>query len=223
MYGKEKTGLRRLWDCSKPAFAAAIIAMAASLGQLAAAHLHFLPSFADMKPFIFIAYTVIRWLLLSLPAYLLFAYLEDHYATERNRRFIITAGLSLGLIIVLLIMNGGSYISGFVSGKPEQLSYSIAMTTLVFLPVSGGVCLLRGWKAWPVWVVSGLCGAAMVTLSVLSLLRGSIANFIMALSYVALCGSYSLALPQILSYVPTEEEEEEDDTPTEAAIMKDEE
>ena len=223
MYGKEKTGLRRLWDCSKLAFAAAIVAVAASLGHLVAAYLHFLPGFADMKPFTFLAYTVIRWLLLSMPAYLLFAYLEDHYATERNRRFVFTAGISLGLIVLLLVMNGGSYIAGFVSGKPDQLFYSIALTVLLFLPVSGGVCLLRSWKPWPVWVVSGVTGAAMVTLAVLSLIRGSTANFVMALSYVALCAAYSLALPKILSYVPIEEEDEEDDHPAEAAIMKDEE
>ncbi len=222
MYGKEKTGLRRLWECDKTVFAAAVVALVACISQLAAAYLFYLPGFADMKPFTFLMYTVIRWLLLSMPAYLLSAYLEDHYATERNHRFFMTAFISAGLTAVLLALNWKSYFSGFLAPNAEALAYSIAMTLLLPLNVICGICQLRNRKPLAVWVVSGLCAAAMVTLAVFSLLSGNIANLISAGANILLCAAYGLSLPKILSYVPPAEEEE-DDTPTEKAIMKDEE
>ena len=221
MYGKEKTGLRRLWECDKAVFAAAVVALIASLGQLDAAYLFYLPGFADMKPFIFLMYTVILWLLLSMPAYLLSAYLEDHYATEENGRFFITAFIAAGLVAVLLAMNWKVYFPGFLAPSMDALSYSVAMTLLLLLPLVCGLCQLRNWHPLPAWITAGLCAAAMTVLAILSLIHANIPNLIMALSYVAMCVAYALALPKILTYVPPVEEEE-DDTPTEKAIMKDE-
>lgn len=219
MYGKEKTGLRRLWDY-KIVFFAAVAALVATFGQLAASYIYYLPGFADMKPFHFLASTILRWVLLAAPAYCLSAYLEDHYATERNRRFIVNAAISAGCIVILLLMSWKAYFGGFTGGF-TKLSYSVAMTLLLLLPITGGLSVWRNWKPMATWIVSVLCAAAMITLAVCSLMAGNTPNFLMALSYVFLCAGYCLALPQILSYVPPVEDEEEDDTPAEAAIMKD--
>ena len=218
MYGKEKTGLRRLWDY-KIVFFAAVAALVATFGQLAASYLYYLPGFADMRPFDFLASTVLRWVLLAAPAYCLVAYLEDHYATEHNRRFTGSAIVATVSIILLLIMSRSAYFGGF-TGNMTQLSYSVAMTLLLLLPITGGLSVWLCWKPIVTWIVSGLCAAAMITLAVFSLTADNIPNFLMALSYVFLCAGYFLALPKILTYVPPVEEEE-DDTPTEAAIMKD--
>lgn len=221
MYGKEKTGLRRLWECDKTVFAAGILALVATIGQLASAYLFYLPGFANMKPFTFLMYTVIRWLLLSLPAYLLSAYLEDHYGTENNPRYLLTAGISAVAVLVLILMNGSAFIAGFLAGRPEALSYSVAMTLLFLLPVAAGISLWQHWQPLAAWIAAGACAAAMVTLAILNLLSGNLPSMVMALSYVALCVAYAMAMPKILSYVHLEQEE--DDSPSEAAIMKDEE
>ena len=44
MYGREKTGLRRLWD-HKIAFIAAVAALIATFGQLVASYLYYIPSY----------------------------------------------------------------------------------------------------------------------------------------------------------------------------------
>lgn len=219
MYGKEKTGLRRLWDY-KIVFVAAILALTASLGQLVSAYLFYLPGVAQMKPFTFIMYTVIRWMLLSLPAYLLSAYLQDHYHTAEGGRFLATPFASAGIVAVLILLNAKGYFQGFLAPAPEALAYSIAMTLLLLLPVLCGVCQLKSWKPLPIWILAGLCACAMTALAVFSLLSAKLSDFAMALSYVVLCIAYSLAMPKILTDSPVLEDE--DDTPPEEAIMKDE-
>lgn len=221
MYHNEKPGLGRLWQ-HKPVFFAAILALLASALQLAGAYLFYLPQFATLQPFTFMVFTVIRWVLLSLPAYLLSAYLQDHYATEGNSRFFLTAIFSAIAVVAVILLNLSSYLTGFVSGKPEGLSYSLSMTLLLLLTVTTGLSQRLAWKPLVTWIASGLCACAMAALAVFNLLSGNISSMIMALSYIVLCVAYALALPKVLTFVyqaPTEEND--DDTPAEAAIMKD--
>lgn len=220
MYDNEKPGLRRLWRW-KSVFFATLIATAATFGQLAAAYVYYLPGFGNLTPFQFLIYTVLRWLLLSLPSYMLSAYLEDHYATERNSRFLVTAIVSAVGILATVALDFTGFITGFLQGQPAGLFYSIAMTLLLVTPVFAAVSLLRGWNPRLTWIPTGLCGAAMVTTAVFSLLSGNLPQVIMACSYAALCAAYFLTFPQILTYVHPEEPETEE--PTEKPIFSDEE
>lgn len=221
MFEKEKTGLRRLWDY-KPGFYAAISAHLATLGLLAAAYMYYLPNFVNMKPFAFLLSVVLRWLLLALPAYLLSAYLEDHYATERSRRFVITAGISALGLVAQIVLNWNAFVSGLLSGLTDQLPYSLALILALVATVIYGVSQLAGLSALICWIFAGISAAAMILWAVVSGIFGNIPSLIAGISYAVLCVSYCLALPGILNYQPPEEDEEPEEAPL-APIMKDEE